>query len=75
MGYEVFHGAALRNLQSERCATSQYMAYMQQIAPHCRLDAVVASGYCPWTNLNHPLTVPALGVPTASELYPYINVS
>ena len=75
MGYEVFHGAALRNLQSERSATSKYVVRMQQIRPQCGLDAVVASGYCPITNLNIPLTIQAFGVPTASELYPYIKLS
>jgi hypothetical protein len=75
MRCEFFHDAALRNLQLELGATSRYVASMQQFEPHCGLDAVAASGYCPWTNLNIPLTIPALGVPTASELYPYINVS
>ena len=75
MRCEFVHDAALRNLQQELGATSKYVARMHQIEPRCGLDADEASGYCPCTNLNIPLTIPALGVPTASELYPYINVT
>ena len=75
MRSEFVHGAALRNLQLDLGATSKYVASMHQFEPQCGLDAVATPGYCPWTNLNIPLTIPALGVPTASELYPYINVS